>query len=127
MFKMEAPHPGYQTTIILPSPNWGDSIETAASMTTIRAMDGTLYTYVKQRAGRKRFQFSFEISRSKALELRAFVKVYYSTSIRLTDHNNIQWIVYLQNNPFESAGNTKAESFPGGETMTVTFEFEECE
>jgi hypothetical protein len=90
-------------------------------------MDGTLYTYVKQRAGRKRFQFDFEIARSKALELRAFIKVYYSTPIRFTDHNTAQWVAYLQNNPFEFAGDSKAEPFPGGETMTITLEFEERE
>ncbi len=127
MFRIEAPHPGYQTTLILPSPNWGDSMEVAASMTSVRAMDGTLYTYVKQRDGRKRLQFSFEISRAKALEVRAFIKAYYRTSMRLTDHNNVQWIAYLQNNPFELAGNSKAVGFPGGETMTVTLEFEEQE
>jgi hypothetical protein len=127
MFKIEAPCPGYQTTVILPSPSWGDSVEVTSSLTSIRTMDGTLYTYVKQKGGRKRFQVSFEIARSKALELRAFVKVYYRTAMRLTDHNDDQWVAYLQSNPFESAGSGKAEPFPGGETMTITLEFEECE
>ena len=125
MFKLEAPYPGYQTTTWLPSPSWGDSVALTSSVSSVRAMDGTLYTYVKQRAGRKRFQFDFEIARSKALELRAFIKVYYSTPIRFTDHNASQWIAYLQNNPFEFAGDSKAEPFPGGETMTITLEFEE--
>lgn len=127
MFKIEAPHPGYQTTVILPSPNWGDSVEVASSMSSIRAMDGTLYTYVKQKIGRKRLRVDFEIARSKALELRAFIKVYYRYLMRITDHNDNQWVAYLQNNPFEFAGKTKAEPFPGGETMTITLEFEEYE
>lgn len=127
MFKLEAPYPGYQTTVILPSPNWGNTMGIASSVTTVRAMDGTLYTYVKQKAGRQRIQFDFEISRSKALELRAFIRVYYRTPIRLTDHNDNQWIAYLQSNPFEFAGDSKAEGFPGGETMTITLDFEECE
>lgn len=127
MFKLEAPFPGYQTTLVLPSPNWGDSVEIAATVSTIRAMDGTLYTYVKQREGRKRLHFDFEIARHKALELRAFIKIYAAVPMRLTDHNDIQWIAYLQNNPFESAANSKADPFPGGETMTVTLEFEERE
>ena len=127
MFMLEAPYPGYQTTVLLPSPNWGNSEEIAASMSTIRAMDGTLYTYVKQRDGRKRFQFDFEISRNKALELRAFIQSYFRTPIRITDHNSVKWVTYLVNNPFEFAGDSKAEPFPGGETMTITLEFEERE
>ena len=127
MFKLEAPYPGYQTTTILPSPSWGDSIGAIASMTSVRAMDGTLYTYVKQRAGRKKFKYSFEIARHKALELRAFIKAYFRVPMRLTNHDGDQWIAYLRNNPFEFAGDTKAKSFPGGETMTVTLEFEEHE
>lgn len=127
MIRLAAPYPGYQTTVILPSPNWGDTLEATASMASVRAMDGTLYTYVKQRGGRKRLKFDFEIARSKALELRAFIKVYYRTPMQLIDHNNNQRIVNLQNNPFEFAGNTRATSFPGGETMTVTLEFEERE
>jgi hypothetical protein len=59
--------------------------------------------------------------------LRAFLKVYYATPIRLTDHDGTQWLAYLQNNPFELAADAKAEPFPGGETMTVTLEFEETE
>jgi len=127
MFKLEAPKPGYQTTTVLPSPVWGDSKGAAPSLASIRAMDGTLYTYTKQRNGRKRLHFSFEIARSKALELRAFIKAYYLSAIRITDQNNSVWIAYLKNNPFEAAGKSRAASFPGGETMTVALEFEECE
>jgi hypothetical protein len=127
MLRLEAPAPGYQTTVLLPSPEWGDSVEVASSLTTIRAMDGTLYTYSKQREGRKRLQYSFVISRAKALELRAFVKVYYRTAMRITDHNDDVWEAYLQSNPFNEAGQSKALDFPGGETMTVSLEFEERE
>jgi hypothetical protein len=125
MFKIEAPYPGYQTTIILPSPAWGNSVAAATSMASVRAMDGTLYTYVKQKAGRRRFQFSFEIARAKAFELRAFIKAYYRVPTQFTDHDDNKWIAYLQSNPFEFAGNTRARAFPGGETMTITLEFEE--
>ena len=127
MFRLEAPSPGYQTTVTLPSPVWGDSVAAMSSVSPARAMDGTLYTYVKQRNGRKRLQFSFEIARNKALELRAFIKVYYRFTMRITDHNDDVWIAYLKNNPFEAAADSRAVSFPGGETMTVALEFEERE
>ena len=127
MFKIEAPCPGYQTTIILPSPSWGDSVQLAAALNLIRTMDGTLYTYKKPKKGRKRLQWDFIIARNKALELKAFLKAYYRTLMRVIDHNDDIWIGYLQNNPFEFAGEARAYGFPGGETMTITLEFEEKE
>ncbi|MHC4807080.1 MAG: hypothetical protein ACYTBX_12595 [Planctomycetota bacterium] len=92
-----------------------------------RAMDGTSYTYVKSRSGRKRLQWDFTIARDKALELRAFLNVYYRTKIQVLDHNDDTWIGYLVNNPFESTGGGKAVNFPGGEVMDLTLEFEEVE
>lgn len=127
MLKLEAPFPGYQTTVLLPSPTWGDSEEIASSLTTARAMDGTLYTYTKQRQGRRRLRYTFVIARSKGLELRAFLKVYYRTAMRITDHDDTVWIGYLQGNPFDMQGKSKADAFPGGETMTVNLQFEERE
>lgn len=127
MFKIEAPFPGYQTTVLLPSPTWGDSEEIASSLTAAKAMDGTLYTYTKQRQGRKRLRYTFVIARSKALELRAFLKVYYRSAMRITDHDDTVWIGYLQGNPFDMQGQSKADGFPGGETMTVNLQFEERE
>lgn len=127
MFKIEAPYPGYQTTVLLPSPSHGDSEEIASSLVTARAMDGTLYTYSKQREGRRRLQYSFVIARGKGLELRAFLKAYYRSAMRITDHDDNTWIVYLQGNPFDMQGQSKAAGFPGGETMTVNLQFEERE
>lgn len=127
MFKIEAPFPGYQTTVLLPSPVWGDTEEIASSLTTARGMDGTLYTYTRQRQGRKRLRYTIVIARSKALELRAFLKVYFRSAMRITDHDETVWIGYLQGNPFDMQGQSKAEGFPGGETMTVNLQFEERE
>jgi len=127
MFKIDAPHPGYQTTTTLPSPNWGDSVQLTATLNSIRTMNGTLYTYKKPKKGRKRLQWDFTLARNKALELKAFLKVYYRCAMRVTDHNNSIWIGYLQNNPFEFIGEARAYGFPGGETMTITLEFEEKE
>ncbi len=136
MFILEAPSPGYQTTVILPSPQWGDSTEVASTVETARAMDGTAYTYVKQRGGRHRYQFAFELSRNKSLELRAFIQAYYGTPMRFTPHDTVNCsqtvsgvpvLAYLQNNPFEFAGKSRAVDFPGGETMTVELGFEEAE
>ena len=70
MFILRAPYPYIATTTVMPSPAWSDSKALAATVTTMRAVDGTLYSYVTTRAGRKRFIWTFEIARHKALELR---------------------------------------------------------
>jgi hypothetical protein len=89
-------------------------------------MNGTLYTYVKSRNGRKKFQWEFEIARNKALELREFINSYQGRLIQVTDHDNDIWVGYLRNNPFEFTGAGRAgEGWPGGETMTIILEFEQ--
>jgi len=125
-FILRAPYPGPQTTTILPSPRWGDSKAITATLIRMRAVDGTLYTYVKSRNGRMKFQWEFEIARHKALELREFINSYAASLIEATDHDGDRWIGYLRNNPFELTGAGRAGDFwPGGETMTITLEFEE--
>ncbi|MHA1935876.1 MAG: hypothetical protein ACW97A_11385 [Candidatus Thorarchaeota archaeon] len=127
MFTLRAPYPTLQMTLVLPSPEFSDSVGLTSTMQISRAMDGTSYTYVKSRSGRKRLQWDFTIARDKALELRAFLNVYYRTKIQVLDHNDDTWIGYLVNNPFESTGGGKAVNFPGGEVMDLTLEFEEVE
>jgi len=123
---MKAPYPGIRTTTLLPSPTWGDSKALTATVQSMRAVDGTIYTYVKSRNGRMRFQWEFEISRHKALELREFINSYNSKMIQVIDHDGDTWIGYLRNNPFEFAGAGRAgDGWPGSETMTIILEFEE--
>jgi len=124
-FFLRAPYPGISSTTVLPSPSWGDSKALTATIVSMRSMNGTLYTYVKSRNGRKRFRWDFDIARNKALELREFINSYQSKIIQITDHNNDVWIGYLKNNPFEFAATGKAAGWPGNETMSITLEFEE--
>ena len=125
MFFIRAPYPSMNVMVELPSPNWSDSVALTASLQVLHAMNGVQYTYVRERGGRKRLQWDFTIARHKALELRAFLKVYYHIQMEIIDHSEAHWIGYLTNNPFESAGSGRAVDFPGGETMDITLEFEE--
>jgi hypothetical protein len=127
MFILEAPYPNIQTTTLLPSPNWGDSIEPVAIVKALRAMDGTLYTYVKSKDQRKKHSWEFNISRDKALELEAFIRSYTSSKIKIVDHDNTIFIGYLQTNPSAFSGSGRAPSVPGGEYMSVSINFEESE
>jgi hypothetical protein len=125
-FILKGPYPGLQTTTLLPSPKWGDSKALTATVTSLRTMDGTLFTYVKSRNGRKKFQWEFEIARNKALELREFINSYQGTLIHITDHDGDTWIGYLRNNPFEFTGAGRAgPTWPGNETMSIILEFEQ--
>lgn len=125
MFMLRAPYPAPQTTTVLPSPAFGDTVALTSTVKTMRAMDGTLYTHVQERTGRKRLRWDFQISRNKALELREFIDKYFGSVIQVIDHNNDKWVGFLKNNPFEFTGRGRAPSWPGQETMTVTIEFEE--
>ena len=124
-FILRAPYPAAQTTTLLPSPKWGDSKSLASTIKTMRSIDGTLYTYVKSRNSRKKFQWEFELSRNKALELREFINSYRGTLIQVIDHDADSWIGYLRNNPFELSGVGRAVNWPGGETMQIMLEFEQ--
>lgn len=125
MFFIRAPYPSMHVTVELPSPNWSDSVALTSSLQLLHAMNGVQYTYVRDRGGRKKLQWDFILSRHKALELRAFLKVYYSTQMEIIDHSEAHWVGYLTNNPFESAGSGAAVAFPGGETVDITLGFEE--
>lgn len=126
MFILMAPYPFLATTTVLPSPAFSDSTAMAGTVSRMRSMDGTLYTYVSSRQGRRVFNWTFEISRHKALELQQFFDSYFSHAIKIVDHDGQTIIGFFKNNPFEFSGAGRAgPDWPGFEVMNVTFEFEE--
>ena len=125
MFKIEAPYPGLQTTTILPSPEWGDSIAGPGALQILRSMNGKVQTYKKNKQDRRRLRWSFRLTRNKVLELKAFLKVYHASVVRLTDSDGIIRLGYLQTNPFEYSDGVRAGGVPGNEMQRITLEFEE--
>lgn len=125
-FRLRAPYPGLKTTTLLPSPTWGDTEKVTPTITSMRSLNGTLYTYVKSRNGKKKYKWDFEMSRNKALELRAFLYAYFADLIEVIDHNGISIVGYFTNNPFELAGSGRAYGWPGNEAMQITLEMEEA-
>jgi len=123
MITLQAPGPNLQTTSILPNPELNDTKALRSSIRMRRAMDGTRYTYVKSNS-RFHFSWQFRLARMKALELRAFIKSYAGSEIRLTDHYGEQWDVFFMNNPFEFNGASRGSPAPGNETWTITLELE---
>lgn len=129
-FELAAPYPAIQTITVLPNPELSDSEALTDRIMPQRAVDGTLYTYVKRTNGRRKMLWSFNLSRPKALELRAFILSYFAARLRVTDHNGRVWTGYLTNNPFEFITDRRAapswEGLPG-ELPSITLEFEGVE
>ena len=124
MIELAAPYPAIQTVTLLPNPQFGDGEAETCEVATKRAMDGTLYTYVKSKAGRRRLTLPLQVTRMKGLELRAFIQSYYASQVRLTDHLGQVWIGNLVNNPFEFSTPKRSAASPGGELQTIRLEFE---
>ena len=55
-FVIQAPYPLLQSTLLLPSPREGNQKNLAATVETMRSMNGKLYTYIKAKRGRKALQ-----------------------------------------------------------------------
>lgn len=130
-FKLSAPYPLSQTTSLLPSPQFSDGEAPTVSLASSRSMNGTLRTYVKTKATRRKLLWSFLLNRHKALELREFVRAYFASDIEITDHNNRRWVGQFTNNPFDFVTENRAaptfDSKARGEYMSVQLEFEGIE
>lgn len=120
MFEMSAPYPALQTTSLLPSPQFSDSEAITDALDIKRSKTGVLYTYVKTKNLRRKLQWTFLVTRNKALEIRAFIMSYAAHRVRIVDHNGRIWIGYLMNNPAEF-------NHPRPETQDITIEFEGVE
>lgn len=124
MFTLRA----FQTTTLLPNPQFSDSQNLTAEVKTKRAMNGTLYTYVKTKNDRRRLQWTFSLSRNKGLELRAFILSYFASTVRVIDHNGQVWLGNFTDNPFEFETSRRAAPaicpMPRGEKQQITISFE---
>jgi hypothetical protein len=131
MFIFEAPYPAIQTTSLLPNPQFSDQEGSLDTVTRKLAMDGTRYTYVKRRNGRRKMRWTFRLTRNKALEMREFLRSYFASSVRVTDHNERVWVGNFTSNPFEFEGSARAAPaiapLPRGEWVNIEVEFEGVE
>jgi hypothetical protein len=124
MIEITAPWPATDCRIYLPNPKFGDSESLAIEMNPKRAMDGTLYTYIKTKGLRRKLIMSFTMTRLKSIELNRFLLMYISQQIKIVDHLSRSWIGYITSNPVEF--NTSKRGNPGGgnELVDVELEFE---
>lgn len=127
MFQLQAPYPAIEATSLLPNAQFSDGEGLTDEVQVKRTLDGTLYTYVKTKNGRRQLTWDFLITRNKCLEVEEFVRAYIAQKIKITDHRDRVWVGYFTDNPIEftSAGRGKPgrDGFPGEMyTCTLTFE-----
>ncbi len=91
----------FQTTTLLPNPEFGDSEGVLDEVAVKRTIAGSRYVYVKTKNSRRKLIFSFKLQRLKALELRAFIQSYFASTVTLVDHLDQIWIGNFMTNPFE--------------------------
>lgn len=112
-----APHELPEVQIELPSPELGDTVNLEAELDIRNAMDGTLYSYVKN-SETIHLAYDIKLYYSKYQELREFIIKYSSKLIRLIDHRERVYKVNMINLPFSFATISK------NEFKTVRIEFE---
>lgn len=124
MLQITAPWPSTDCRIYLPNPKFGDSESLAIEMNPKRAMDGTLYTYVKTKGLRRKLLMSFTITRLKSIEFNRFLLMYISKQIMIVDHLARTWVGYITSNPVEFNTSKRGVSGGGDELVDVEIEFE---
>lgn len=124
MITLRAPYPTIQTMTLLPNPQFGDGEAPRDTVQVRRAMDGTMYTYVRRTGDRRELDYTFFLTRLKALELAAFVRSYHTWPIQLTDHLDQVWVGNITTDVVELEAVGRSPDKPGGEMVTVRLQFE---
>lgn len=117
-----------QGSITLPDANFGNTSNDEISLNLKKAMDGTIYTYVKVKSpGEVKLTFDWTLTRVKLLELQSFFTAdVIANPLLLIDSNGVVWDVILITNPItirmESRGDLGQNDIRG-ELGSVTLEF----
>lgn len=107
-FHISAPFPGLETTTYLPNPALSDVRKRKNQVDVRRAMDGTMRTYLKTNNDYE-FNYTFNLTRAKGLELLEFIHSYFRATWSILDHNGVRWKVNLTNNPWQFISDRAAQ------------------
>ena len=125
-FVIQGPHPLVTSSLLLPSPQTGNSQANTATVQTVRAMDGKVYTFIKSKRARKKYNWSFITSKDKALEAKEFIKLFADGLVKTIDHLDTIRIGYIAINPMEASGGGRAGGWgKNEESYQYQIEFEE--
>jgi hypothetical protein len=122
MMEISAPYPAADRVIKLPNPGLQDGLSPQNRINVRTAMTGKRYTTVQRQEGKELREFSFTLTRLKALEFYEFC------SHHLKDKWGIVWdsqtlIGFVTTNPIELAMSQRAVIAGSKERVDVSFEF----
>jgi hypothetical protein len=123
---LQAPWPTLQTTTILPDPEFSDGEGATGGAIPRRTMNNVVRVYRKTKP-RRRLTWQFRLTQPKALELLEFVRAYFGSKVKVTDHNSRQWVGFIMVNPIEIRSERSARPDVQdirGETYSTQLEFE---
>lgn len=130
MILLQAPYPSFETSTVLPSPEWNDSTSLVNQMGLKRSMNNVVYTTVRT-SNRQLFKWVFNLTSEKVRELQDFYKLYSSQPIYATDHKGRKIVGFIKNNPITASGTHRAVYSPGptnfsndSESLEIEFEGE---
>lgn len=117
-----APYPAAKVTVVMPNAQFQDGRAAEVSVDVKRSMVGDTFTYVKT-SNRQKLNLHFLLTKMKALELQAFVKIYYRADWQISLHDNTIWVGNLASNPFDGHTTARAGGQPGGEMVEMEILF----
>ena len=123
---IEAPYPAPYVTMVLPNPKLDNTKGLTSNISALYTEDGTVYTYVTKRSGKKKYLWSFSVSADKANEVYGFFDHFSGQKLRV-EWQGVYYIGYIVNNPIEVRYVERAGGWPGGELVQFTIEFRESD
>lgn len=97
-----APFDSPQDSIVLPNPQFGDTIAPKIAMTIKQTMDGNKRTYVKNAGGWYELTYMFQnVTRLKTWKFKQFILMYSGVYWQLFDNYDVGWRCVLKSNPLQ--------------------------
>lgn len=124
MWNIAAPFPLFETIIFLPSADLSNTMKIESRVQHHQMMNGDYVTHKQENANARTYQWSFNLTRRKALELKEFFRLYVGELWQVTDHNDIVLIGYLRNGPLLLEMVSRGVIADSTESVPVTLEFE---
>jgi hypothetical protein len=125
---LTAPYESPAVTTRLPNPEFGDYDAPMNEITIAKSMNNTLRTFLKSKDGRRKLNFTFNLTRGKAIELYEFYRAHIDDYIKIEDHRDRTWKGKFSVNPIdlESTRSITGGSVPvtGDSYCRVILEFE---
>lgn len=108
--------------LTLPQPQLANTLADSAEVTSKRAISGELVSY-KKTTGQEAFSYTFWLDRPKAIEVRQWVKLYGSKTLKIINWRGETW----QGNLITDQPTLEYDSVrvgPAGEKVVITLEFQ---